>query len=55
VVTAVAQELLDAYSPPRPVRLLGVRVSGFDRAPAEQDEDSEPEPEAGTASQLELG
>jgi DNA polymerase-4 len=29
VVTPVALELLRAYSPPRPVRLLGVRVAGF--------------------------
>jgi DNA polymerase IV len=29
LVTAVALELLRAYSPPRPVRLLGVRVAGF--------------------------
>jgi DNA polymerase-4 len=35
-VTGVALELLRAYAPPRPVRLLGVRVAGF--------EDLEPEP-----------
>jgi DNA polymerase-4 len=29
VVTAVALELLRAYAPPRPVRLLGVRVASF--------------------------
>jgi DNA polymerase IV len=29
VVTAVALRLLDEYSPPRPVRLLGVRVAGL--------------------------
>ena len=29
VVTPVALDLLRAYSPPRPVRLLGVRVAGF--------------------------
>ncbi|TMK42650.1 MAG: DNA polymerase IV [Actinobacteria bacterium] len=28
-VSAVARELLRAYAPPRPVRLLGVRVAGF--------------------------
>ncbi len=28
-VTAVALELLDRYAPPRPVRLLGVRVAGL--------------------------
>jgi DNA polymerase-4 len=33
VVGAVALELLRAYAPPRPVRLLGVRVAGFE-APA---------------------
>jgi DNA polymerase IV len=35
VVAEVAVELLQAYAPPRPVRLLGVRVAGF--------EDVEPE------------
>lgn len=37
VVTRVAIELLRAYAPPRPVRLLGVRVAGFadgEREPA---------------------
>jgi DNA polymerase-4 len=29
-VTAVALELLHAYAPPRPVRLLGVRMAGFE-------------------------
>jgi DNA polymerase IV len=37
VVGAVALELLHAYDPPRPVRLLGVRVAGFDVAVAESD------------------
>ena len=36
LVTEVAVELLHAYAPPRPVRLLGVRLAGF--------EDIEPEP-----------
>jgi DNA polymerase IV len=36
VVTEVAVELLRAYAPPRPVRLLGVRMASF--------EDLEPEP-----------
>jgi DNA polymerase-4 len=35
VVTAVALELLREFNPPRPVRLLGVRVAGLDRAAAE--------------------
>ncbi len=34
VVTAIALELLRAYAPPRPVRLLGVRIAAFaDGAP----------------------
>ncbi|MFN8162069.1 MAG: DNA polymerase IV [Solirubrobacterales bacterium] len=33
-VGRVAVELLREYSPPRPVRLLGVRVAGFGRDPA---------------------
>jgi DNA polymerase-4 len=32
VVTSVALELLREFDPPRPVRLLGVRVAGLDRA-----------------------
>ena len=32
VVRRTALDLLHAYSPPRPVRLLGVRVAGFDEA-----------------------
>ncbi|HEY7456079.1 MAG TPA: DNA polymerase IV [Solirubrobacterales bacterium] len=47
VVAPVAVELLRAYAPPRPVRLLGVRVAGF--APEEH-----PEP-AAPAGQLQLG
>ncbi len=47
VVTPVALELLRAYSPPRPVRLLGVRVAGFGR-----EERTEP---AASTGQLELG
>jgi DNA polymerase IV len=41
VVTPVALDLLRAYSPPRPVRLLGVRVAGF----VHDDPVAEPEPE----------
>jgi DNA polymerase-4 len=37
VVDAVAQRLLRAYSPPRPVRLLGVRVAGLSKQPADDD------------------
>jgi DNA polymerase-4 len=43
VVRAVALELLREFDPPRPVRLIGVRVAGLD--------ESHPEPAAG---QLEL-
>jgi DNA polymerase-4 len=48
VVTPIALDLLRAYAPPRPVRLLGVRVAGFaqDRAA------TEPEP---PEAQLQLG
>jgi DNA polymerase-4 len=41
VVTPVALDLLRAYSPPRPVRLLGVRVASFDRG-EEEDADEGP-------------
>ncbi|MGE0066206.1 MAG: DNA polymerase IV [Solirubrobacterales bacterium] len=46
VVVPAALELLRAYDPQRPVRLLGVRVAGF------EGEASEPEPSTG---QLQLG
>jgi DNA polymerase-4 len=38
VVGAVALNLLRAYSPPRPVRLLGVRVASFEREPAKPED-----------------
>jgi DNA polymerase-4 len=44
-VGTVARELLRAYGPPRPVRLLGVRMAGFE---------PEGEPAAGSAAQLGL-
>jgi DNA polymerase-4 len=47
VITPIALELLRAYAPPRPVRLLGVRVAGFGR-----EEHAEPPAEEG---QLQLG
>ncbi len=46
VVGPVALDLLRAYAPPRPVRLLGVRVAGFDN-------ETPPEPE--TPAQMQLG
>jgi DNA polymerase-4 len=47
VVVPAALELLRAYDPQRPVRLLGVRVAGF-----EGEAEAEPEPSTG---QLQLG
>jgi len=51
-VGAVALDLLRAYDPQRPVRLLGVRLAGFDGGDV-----SETEAEAGDApeAQLQLG
>jgi DNA polymerase-4 len=52
LVSAVALDLLRAYSPPRPVRLLGVRVAGFEpRASSAAGEDDADVGEA----QLRLG
>jgi DNA polymerase-4 len=42
-VTAVALDLLRAYAPPRPVRLLGVRMAAFDDEPPP--EPAEPSPQ----------
>lgn len=50
VVTPAALDLLRAYDPPRPVRLLGVRVASFGRDEADA-EPAEPEPQL----QLSLG
>jgi DNA polymerase IV len=47
VVTAIALELLHAYAPPRPVRLLGVRMAGFAQ-------DEQPEEPAVEKAQLQL-
>jgi DNA polymerase IV len=54
VVAPVALDLLRAYAPPRPVRLLGVRMAGFADEP---DRDSDARPRSGSASddQLQLG
>jgi DNA polymerase-4 len=43
VVTPVALELLRAYDPQRPVRLLGVRLASFERE--EDAESAAPEPQ----------
>jgi len=50
VIGPVALDLLRAYDPPRPVRLLGVRVAAFEESEAETEVD---EPEA--RDQLRLG
>ena len=47
-IIETAVELLRAYAPPRPVRLLGVRVASF------EDEVPEPEPRAAPPGQLVL-
>jgi DNA polymerase-4 len=58
LVARVAVELLRKYGPPRPVRLLGVRVAGFDdlrAAPGDRVSQHEPSADkAGRASQLAL-
>jgi len=41
VVASVALELLRAYDPPRPVRLLGVRVASFEREAGDLEEITE--------------
>jgi len=50
LIGSVALDLLRAYDPQRPVRLLGVRVAGFEAGDAEAE--AEPEP---TEGQLQLG
>jgi DNA polymerase IV len=49
VVGAIALELLRAYAPPRPVRLLGVRVASFERETAASEADSSPQLQLGLA------
>ena len=49
VVTDTARALLREFDPPRPVRLLGVRVAGLDEEPG-----SRRPPRAAAAGQLEL-
>jgi hypothetical protein len=43
VVAEVACALLDEYAPPRPVRLLGVRVAAFAEPPAAESGEGEPQ------------
>ena len=40
-IARVAVELLRAYAPPRPVRLLGVRVASFEEGGAERGEEGQ--------------
>ena len=51
IVTPIALALLHAYSPPRPVRLLGVRVASFERGEGAADDEDEDE----TDDQMRLG
>jgi len=50
VVTPIALDLLRAYDPQRPVRLLGVRLAGF-----ASEEDHSAEPDEAPEAQLQLG
>jgi DNA polymerase-4 len=50
VVTPLALELLHAYAPPRPVRLLGVRVASFDSESAAEREAPQAQMQLGLAS-----
>jgi DNA polymerase-4 len=47
VVGPVALDLLRAYDPPRPVRLLGVRVASFEHEPASEQAAAEPQLQLG--------
>ena len=50
VVAPIALDLLRAYDPPRPVRLLGVRLAGFDAGESREEESDDARP-----GQLQLG
>jgi len=49
VVTPIVLDLLRAYSPPRPVRLLGVRVAGFSQDEAAESESPPAQMQLGVA------
>jgi DNA polymerase-4 len=49
-IATAALELLRAYAPPRPVRLLGVRVASFEREPAAEAPQAEPQLDLGLDS-----
>jgi len=53
-ITGVAIELLRAYAPPRPVRLLGVRTAAFDEPRADEDGGEPEAPAAGPQLALPL-
>jgi DNA polymerase-4 len=50
VITPIALDLLHAYAPPRPVRLLGVRVAGFHSEAAAELETPQAQMQLGVAS-----
>jgi DNA polymerase IV len=50
VITPIALDLLHAYAPPRPVRLLGVRVAGFHNEAAPEPETPQAQMQLGVAS-----
>jgi DNA polymerase-4 len=54
LVDAVAQRLLREYAPPRPVRLLGVRVAGLGKRGSHADAHEQGGPQAPAADQLAL-
>jgi DNA polymerase-4 len=55
VVVPTALDLLRAYAPPRPVRLLGVRMAGFAEEEAEDEDEQEDPPDGDEAGQMRLG
>jgi DNA polymerase-4 len=51
LVASIALDLLRAYDPPRPVRLLGVRLAGFDAGePAAEGDGDDPQLQLGVAA-----
>jgi DNA polymerase IV len=49
-IATTAVDLLRAYAPPRPVRLLGVRVASFERGPVAEAPQAEPQLDLGLDS-----
>jgi DNA polymerase-4 len=50
VVAPIALDLLRAYAPPRPVRLLGVRIASFTTDASAESEPPQPQMQLGLAS-----